>query len=202
LKPLYIAFEGIEGCGKTTQVLLLCNWLKQKSIPFVRTVEPGGTEVGKLLRDIILHKEVEPVTELFLYLADRREHLDKVVKPALSSNLWVVSDRCFLSTVCYQGYGRGIPVALVKELNDFVINSCKPDIIFVLDVSVEEAFRRIKPSDRLERESFEFHERVRQGYLKEAEKLSNVCVLSATAPPHEVFEAVRERLENLIGERD
>lgn len=196
MKPLYIAFEGIEGCGKTTQVEFLCNWLKHRNIPFIKTVEPGGTEVGRLLRDIILYREIEPITELFLYLSDRKEHLEKVVKPALSSGKWVVSDRCFLSTVCYQGYGRGLSIELVKKLNELVIGDCKPHVIFILDLPVEDAFKRIKPSDRMEKESFDFHERVRLGYLREAELLSNAFVISALQSPSKIFSSILERLKN------
>ncbi|MBN1823757.1 MAG: dTMP kinase [Endomicrobiales bacterium] len=174
-KGFFITFEGCEGCGKSTHAFLFYRYLVKKGIKAVFTREPGGTGISRELRRILLNPRtrIDPLTELFLYEADRSEHVKKFVLPALVSGKTVVCDRYTDSTVAYQGYGRGINVNLVKRLNDSASLGLKPDLTVYLDIPVEEGVRRakivsssfFKKGDRLERELMSFHRLVRKGFL-------------------------------------
>jgi len=178
---LFITFEGIEGCGKTTQVERLVKRLNRDGIQFVRTFEPGGTEVGETIRRLLLdsrNKSITPLTELILYIADRAQHIEEIIKPALYEGRWVICDRFFDATVAYQGLGRGQDLELIKVLNERVTHGIRPDITFLLDCPVEiglqRAMRRNKAlfrddQDRFEREDLDFHRSVRKGYLNLAQ---------------------------------
>ncbi len=197
-KGLYIAFEGVEGSGKSTHLKFAAEHLKSLNADVVCTVEPGATELGKKLRELVLHHEMDPLTELFLYSADRREHIKQVVLPALSSGKVVLSDRCFLSTIAYQGYGRGIELSLIEKLCETSTDGIKPHLIIVFDLDIEEALKRCGITDRIERESVEFHERVRKGYLKEAQKRSNIVVIDSSQPKEKVKEEVARLISSLM----
>jgi dTMP kinase len=174
---LFITFEGIEGCGKTTQVERLVKRLDREGVQFVRTFEPGGTEVGDTIRRLLLdsrHKSITPLTEIILYIADRAQHVEEIIKPALYEGKWVICDRFFDATVAYQGSGRGQDMELIKVLNERVTQGIRPDITFLLDCPAEtglqRAMRRNKAlfrdnQDRFEREDMDFHRSVRKGYL-------------------------------------
>ncbi len=174
---MFITFEGIEGCGKTTQVERLVKRLYREEIQLIRTFEPGGTEVGETIRRLLLdsrNKSITPLTELILYIADRAQHIEEVIKPALYEGKWVICDRFFDATVAYQGSGRGQDMELIKVLNERVTRGIRPDVTFLLDCPVEmglqRAMRRNKAlfrddQDRFEREDMDFHSSVRKGYL-------------------------------------
>ena len=175
---LFVTFEGIEGCGKTTQIEMAGRFLQRRGTPFIITVEPGGTQVGTELRKILLKGtslHIHERTELFLFAADRNQHVEEVIRPALNEDKVVLCDRYSDATVAYQGYGRGLDPEFVRTINDHSAGVLKPDITFLFDVPAETGLRRIADrssrngdpprEDRFERERIEFHRRVREGYL-------------------------------------
>jgi len=173
---LFITFEGIEGCGKTTQIGLLTSFLKSLHRPFLLTREPGGTGVGEKIRQILLSSEnvgIEPLAELYLYAAARVQHLRQVISPALREGKIVICDRFADATLAYQGYGRGMDRAWIEEIHARTMENLKPDLTFLLDLPVEVGLRRALKrmenhsvkEDRFEKEALDFHQRVREGYL-------------------------------------
>jgi dTMP kinase len=174
-----ITFEGIDGCGKTTQLRLLETYLADCGIEFISTREPGGTELGEKIRSAVLHGDkgsVEPLAELLLYTADRAHHVRRVVIPALEAGKLVLSDRFYDATTVYQGYARGFDLGLVNQLNDLATAGLKPDLTLLFDLEVEIALDRTHQRDgesnganarrdRLDSEPTGFHRRVRQAYL-------------------------------------
>ncbi|MCI4626181.1 MAG: dTMP kinase [Candidatus Magnetoovum sp. WYHC-5] len=169
---MFISFEGIDGCGKTTQARLLAEGLEKIGMYLVFTVEPGGSVIGSKIRNILLdpkHKELVPLAELLLYNADRAQHVEEVILPALKSGKVVITDRYIDSTIAYQGYGRGLDMGVLHTLENLVTRGLKPDITFLLDINVEQGLERNMLAgkiDRIQEEDIRFHEMVRQGYLK------------------------------------
>lgn len=170
-----ITFEGIDGCGKTSQLRLLSDYLAARQIPFVATREPGGTLLGRTVRSAILDSDagtVEPLAELLLYAADRAQHVRRVILPAIESGRLVLSDRFYDATTAFQGYGRCFDLTLVSHLNDLATGGLKPDLTLLFDLDVHAALGRVSSRssdaipDRLDQEPVEFHERVRTGYLE------------------------------------
>lgn len=173
----FITFEGIEGCGKSTQVRLLDGVLKEGGTPCVVTREPGGTPIGTKIREILLNPDntaMAPEAELLLYAADRAQHMRELIKPALDSGNIVVCDRFTDATMAYQGIGRGLDMALIHELNRIASLGIRPDLTLLLDcpaeTGIERAFDRNSKNghardDRFEREAMAFHQKVRDGYL-------------------------------------
>jgi dTMP kinase len=172
----FITFEGIEGCGKTTQLGLLREWMEGEGLPVRATREPGGTALGGDLRHVLLaprEEEVSPLAELFLYEADRAQHVAQVIRPALGAGENVLCDRFFDSTTAYQAFGRGLPEDWVQELNRRATGGLIPDLTFLLETPTEEGLRRARGGeggDRLEGESLEFHNRVREGFIEIARR--------------------------------
>ena len=171
LKGKFISFEGVEGSGKSTQIKLLAHYFNNHDIEFIETLEPGGTGLGLELRHMLLsgkHKLTHPLTELLLFSADRCEHINQIIKPALESGKTVICDRYIDSTYAYQVGGRRLSFELIDNLiNQLVI---KPDITILLDFDPKEGLKRAKKRaemDRFEQEDLHFHNRVRQGYLKQ-----------------------------------
>ena len=175
----FITFEGGDGTGKSTQLQALERHLTGRGKSCLVTREPGGTSLGKVIRQVLLEVGKQPLaspTELFLYLADRAQHIHEVVAPALAQGKIVLCDRHTDSTLAYQGYGRGIDVALLRRLNEMASGGIKPDLTFLFDCPVEIALSRTATrqfstaaahrEDRFEREELEFHERVRAGFLE------------------------------------
>ncbi len=173
-----ITFEGIDGCGKTTMVARAEEFFRRRAVELVVTREPGGTPLGRAIRRLLLAspaERMEPLVELLLYAADRAQHVREVILPALNEGKIVLSDRYMDATVAYQGYGRGNDLSFVRHLMEIVTAGVRPDLTLLLDLDVETAQKRLrgrpptKPegsSNRLDRETSEFHERVRQGYLE------------------------------------
>jgi dTMP kinase len=168
----FISFEGIEGTGKSTQARLLARALTERGHSVVLTAEPGGTELGQRIRSLLLdvrHSGMEPVTELLLYSAARRQHLSEVIIPALEEGKVVITDRFSDSTLAYQGYARGLDRGLIASLDTWVTGGRKPHLTLLLDTDVETGLMRNRQAekvDRLELEDVAFHRRVREGFRK------------------------------------
>ncbi|RZI93325.1 MAG: dTMP kinase [Microbacterium sp.] len=202
---LWITFEGGDGSGKTTQVALLQEWLQEQGRTVVRTREPGGTEVGNLVRDIVLHHrgDIAPRAEALLYAADRAHHVATLVQPALSRGEVVIQDRYLDSSVAYQGAGRVLDATEVRDLSLWATGGALPDVTVLLDITPEAARARLdaddKPFDRLEAEKAEFHARVRDAYLGlAAAEPARFLVLDATRPVAELADAIRARVAEVL----
>ncbi|MGD8986445.1 MAG: dTMP kinase [Desulfobacteraceae bacterium] len=205
---MFITFEGIEGCGKTTQVKRFAKNLKGLGISLITTFEPGGTRIGKDIRRLLLdsrNKNLSPLTELILYAADRAQHVEELIKPALDEGKWVICDRFFDATVVYQGIARGQDMELIRALNKQATQGIQPDITFLLDCPVDMGLQRAlerneaqsqKGQDRFEREAIEFHRAVREGYLELARKNQNrFVIVDATLPEDEVEKKIFQHME-------
>ncbi|MFG6403625.1 dTMP kinase [Microbacterium sp. P04] len=202
---LFVTFEGGDGAGKTTQARLLEEWLRGSGREVVRTREPGGTEVGVLVRDIVLHHrgEVAPRAEALLYAADRAQHVATLVRPALDRGDVVIQDRYLDSSVAYQGAGRVLDAKEIRELSLWAADGLLPDLTVLLDLDPEAARVRLdaddKPFDRLEAEEADFHARVRAAFLSlAAAEPDRFLVLDAALPVTELAAAVRERIAPLL----
>ncbi len=204
MTPRFITFEGIEGCGKSTQAKKLHEFFLEKKIEAILTREPGGTKAGELIRKILLDEEIEKLeikTELLLNFASRIEHVEKLIKPALQKNKTVISDRFFDSTFAYQGNTQGNLIGLDFDLIDSVkeisIGNFSPDITFLIDVPIEIAFKRIQnrlENNRYEKLGLDFHQRVRDGFLNLAKKNPRIKVIDGTKNPQEVFAEIISHL--------
>ena len=193
-KGLFITFEGADGCGKTTQMKLLTDYLKTKNKDIVITREPGGKGLGEKIREILLNYdgEVSSVCESFLFLADRAQNIDITVMPAVKEGKIVLCDRHIDSTVAYQGYGRGLDIAQINMLNSIATSNRKPDLTYVFDIDVETSMKRVgSEKDRMESAGIEFHNRVRQGYLELAKlEPDRIKVIDATKSIDEIHKEV------------
>jgi dTMP kinase len=200
---MFITFEGIDGVGKSTQLDLLQQWLTAAGHDVVRTLEPGGTELGKEIRHLLLHRkgDVAPRSEALLYAADRAHHVATVVGPALAAGKVVLSDRYFDSSVAYQGAARELDVDQVREISLWAVDNLLPDLTILLDLSAEEAILRrnktgVEP-DRLEQEKVDFFERAREQYLKLAVE-PRFLIVDANLSVDEIQAQVRARVAELI----
>jgi dTMP kinase len=162
---MLITFEGTEGCGKSTLIQNLSRKLQDLGIPHLITREPGGSKVAENIRSLILHEEMAPLTELFLYEAARAEHFEATVLPALKEGKWVLCDRFTDSTVAYQGFARGLAIPLIERLNRMATGGRKPDLTFFLDLPVEEGLRRAQDPNKFEKAGVAFQKKVRKGFL-------------------------------------
>ena len=198
-KGLFITFEGGDGCGKTTQINLLDVYLRSKGYKTLLTREPGSKGLGVKLREILLNYdgEVSPVCESFLFLADRAQHVDCIIKPALEEGVIVLCDRHTDSTVAYQGYGRGLDLEQIYNLNKIATCGLKPDLTIVLDVDVETSQKRVGvEKDRMESAGVEFFERVRRGFLEIAkQEPERVKVVDST----QSIEEIHNQILGLVG---
>ncbi len=192
---MLIAFEGIDGSGKTTQAKKLYEYLKSKGKEVSLYREPGSTEIGEKIRDILLCHCMDERTELLLFEAARSCLVSEKIIPDLKAGRTVILDRFTLSTLAYQGYGKGIELETIKTLNEFATRGIKPDIVFLLDLPVEEALKRLKNKTRFENK--EFLEKVRKGFLKLAKEYNNVVLIDATKDEETVFKEILARLEDL-----
>lgn len=196
---LFVTFEGADGCGKTTQQMLAADYLKNKGYEVLITREPGAKGLGEKLREILLNYQgpVSERCESLLFLADRAQHVDNMILPAVEKGQIVLCDRYTDSTVAYQGYGRQQNLVRINKLNDFATNFLKPDLTFVFDIDVETSMQRVgNEKDRLESEGKEFHNRVRNGYLEIAkQEPERIKVIDASMSIDEIHEEVVNILE-------
>jgi len=203
----FITFEGGDGTGKTTQIQLMQGYLRERNRSCVVTREPGGTTLGQMIRKVLLEvgdREIAKSTELFLYLADRAQHVHEIITPALGSGKIVLCDRFSDSTLAYQGYGRGSDLSWLRSLNNAATGGLHPDMSFLFDCPVDmglgrAARRRVKSEtnssqeDRFEREKLEFHEKVRQGFLELARlEPRRFRIIDASRSVAEVARQIRE----------
>ena len=202
---IFITFEGGDGTGKSTQVRLLTEWLTQQGRAVVTTREPGGTEVGTALREIVLHHrgEIDPRAEALLYAADRAQHIGTLVRPALERGDVVVQDRYIDSSVAYQGAGRVLDAAEIKRISLWATGDLIPDLTVLLDLPGDVARARLagehKSFDRLENERDDFHERVRAGFLALAANEPNrFLVVDAAQEIDQIALVIRDRVGALL----
>ena len=204
MKGKFIVFEGIDGCGKTTQINEIFNWLPKSKLisndsSIIKTREPGGSLLGAKLRELILSNNKDNVptnlTELLLYAADRTEHVTKIITPALKKGDWVLSDRFSGSTLAYQGYGRNIDKDVIKNLEIIACQGQKPDITFFLDISIEESIARRKNQipDRIESEGINFLKKVNIGFKKIANE-NNWIIISASNNKQNISTIIKNTL--------
>ncbi|MFH1350449.1 MAG: dTMP kinase [Pseudomonadota bacterium] len=204
---MFITFEGIEGCGKTTQMGRLAERLKTCGVPVMMTIEPGGTKIGETIRHILLdsrNRNLSPLAELLLYTADRAQHVEEVIEPALHQGKWVLCDRFLDATVVYQGMARCQDMQFIEVLNDKVTKGICPDITILLDcpveVGLERALKRNKEllqegQDRFEREKVDFHTEVRKGYLQLAQQNpQRFIVIDASSSPDKIEENLFQQM--------
>jgi dTMP kinase len=201
-----IIFEGVEGCGKTSQMQLCAQWLESLGIPIVVTREPGGTELGLDLRRILLNNPenlpISQVTELLLYAADRSQHVAQELKPHLAAGKYILCDRYTHSTTAYQGYGRGVNINLINQLNHIATDGLVSDLTIWLDVDVEVGLARKQAAtgglDRIEQETIAFHRRVQQGYADLAALYpSEIVRVDGSLSP----EAVQQVIQKILHQR-
>lgn len=203
--PVYIAFEGIEGCGKTTQASRLVTSLRLLDDDTVLTRETGGTEIGARIREVLhdtANTHLDPIAEALLIAGDRAQHRAEVLAPALNAGHHVVSDRSVYSTIAYQGYGRELPLDTVRAVNDWALQSRWPDLVVLLDVSHDQAMSRLahRNLDRFEQENGEFFQRVRDGFhTMAANDPQHWIIIEAVDVPDVIEQAVRSAVTERFG---
>lgn len=207
---LFITFEGPEGSGKSTQARQLKETLEKRGYPVVLTREPGGTPVGDAIREILLNPDfssMEPLAELFLYEASRNQHVNEVIRPALERDTIVLSDRYQDASIVYQGVARNLDPDLVNSLNELATEALNPDLTFILDVETQNGLKQARGTDdkydckgdRIEQESSEFHETVRQAYRELSEQEPERCkLIPRSGDVNEVHEVILDHVENLL----
>lgn len=217
-----ITFEGPEGSGKSTQMQLLAEYLRERGYSVLTTREPGGTSVGEQIRDVLLspeNQEIFPLTEVLLYSASRAQHVEQVIRPYLEGGCIVLCDRYADSTLAYQGYGHGLDLAMLRTITEFATNGLKPDLTIYLDLPVEIGLRRrlglrgeqplseariqlplFEKWDRFDTKELEFHRRVRAGYQElAAAEPERWLVIDATRPVEEIQRIIRGKVEERLG---
>lgn len=204
MRGIFITLEGGDGAGKTTQASLLEAWFQSQGRTVLRTREPGGTELGTEIRELVLHSRghIDERAEALLYAADRAQHIETVVLPALAAGTVVIQDRYFDSSIAYQGVARDLGAERIRELSLWAARDLAPDLTVLLDLSVEDGRARLaaqgKRFDRLEAEAAAFHECVRQAFLGLAEQEpERFLVLDATQAPDELAASIRARLASM-----
>ncbi len=201
-KGFFITFEGADGCGKTTQINLLKDYLEKEGYDVILTREPGAKGLGEKVRDILLNYDgvVSDRCESFLFLADRAQNIDIIVNPAVEAGKIVLCDRHIDSTVAYQGYGRGLDIKRIEMLNNLATNFKKPDLTVVFDIDVENSMKRVgKDKDRMESAGVDFHNRVRNGYLEIAkQEPERIKVINSVQPIDAVFEELKKIVKKYL----
>ena len=189
-----ITVEGVDGAGKSTQMAVIDQALRERGIDLVRTRESGGPETAEKIRKLLLNEPMSPKCELMLMFAAREENLDKIIRPALAKGQWVLCDRFTDASYAYQGYGRGRSIEEIRALENFVHPDLKPDLTVLFDVPTEVAAARLsRKLDRFEKESQDFHRRVREGYLRMAKaEPERFYVVDGTQTPEQISAQLRE----------
>lgn len=200
---MLITFEGIEGSGKTTQIELLYNHLKEKGYEVIKTREPGGTTFGEALRRIFLHENLNvlPLSELLVFMAMRAQHVEELILPALKDGKVVLCDRFVDASYAYQGYGRGIDLGIIETLNRFVTKGIRPNLTILLDCSVKKGLQRKAANvmDRFEKEDIAFHQRIKNAYLKLAgEEPKRFLIVDGKKRVEDIETVIRKKVENLL----
>ncbi len=207
-----IAFEGLDGSGKTTQMDLLGRWLKLQGIPYIRTREPGGTPLGKEVRQLLLNRPdlaITPLAEAFLFQADRAQHFESLILPALANGTLVITDRCLDSSIAYQGGARGLGMEFIEQLSLFATQGHVPDLTLLLDLDPIEVNRRTDVSqdrdgireqqNRFDKESEQFHRRLRNAFLTLAQiHPERIKVIDASQSPDQVHQEIISLVSRLF----
>jgi dTMP kinase len=201
----FITFEGTDGSGKTTQIKLLEEYLKNKGYEVVLSREPGGTKVSELIRELILdpaNTEIAPLTEMILYAASRAQHIAQIIKPSIEAGKIVICDRFVDSSYAYQGFGRGIDLRLIADVNRVAIDGISPDITFFLDIDPETAIKRriiATGADRIEQEKLDFHKRVYDGYKKMSLLFPDrITTIDAEKPIDEISFQINKYIDTIL----
>ncbi|HTK38186.1 MAG TPA: dTMP kinase [Pyrinomonadaceae bacterium] len=202
----FITFEGIDGSGKSTQLRMLAGDLRQRGVDVITTCQPGGTPLGRRLREAFLETEetVAPLAELLLFAADRAQHVEFLIKPALTEGRIVISDRYADATYAYQGAGRGFPEQMVNQVIDIATEGLKPDLTIFFDITVETALRRMsargEKANRMDLETAEFYERVRNAYLSiAAREKGRFLIIDANGAMEQIHANVVEIVTKFLG---
>ena len=202
---MLITFEGIEGCGKSTQVDLLFDYLVSKGLKVIKTREPGGTAYGEALRDVALRKnfEVSPLSELLTIMAVRAQHVEEIILPALQGRTIVLCDRFVDASYAYQGYGRGIDLGIIETLNRLVTKGVRPILTVLIDcpagLGLKRKAKNDRSLDRFEKESLPFHRKIRNAYLKLAEEeKKRFFIVDGKAKVGEVHKIIKEKVEPIL----
>ncbi len=207
MRGCFITFEGVEGSGKSTQINLLADKLRETGKELVLTREPGGTKLGQKIRKLLLDPDnidMDDRAEILLYAADRAQHVKKKIIPALNEGKIVLTDRYIDSNIAYQGYGRKLEMDMVRNVNEWVIRDVWPDLTILLDIDAQKGLERArnlspdKKGDRLEQEIITFYENIREGYLKMAKKEKRFVVVDGNQKSkdihNKIFKIIKERL--------
>ena len=209
---MFITLEGIEGSGKTTQIDRLATFIENSGTECVTTRQPGGTIIGENIRSILLNPSnhsLQPMTELLLYLADRAQHINQIIRPALRAGKTVLCDRYFDATIVYQGFARGLNVELLLDLHRILFDNLKPDVTLLLDLSPQQGLerawqqlnngQRVGRESRFENEALAFHEKVRAGYLELARlEPQRYRIIDAAQSPDQVFAEICKTLSSFL----
>jgi dTMP kinase len=209
-KSGFLVLDGVNGAGKTTIQKKIIEYLNNKSISCIETREPGATKLGKSIRELVVEAKVgkpSPWTEVFLFAADRAEHVQTFIKPNLAKNVVVICDRYYYSTLAFQGYGRKMDLAKIRTINEIAIDGVRPDLAIIFDLPAKlglqrTSLRNSNEIDSFESEELEFHENLRKGFLQLANDLPEACaIIDASLSPDEVWTEVKDYLDIWIGAR-
>lgn len=203
----FITIEGPDGAGKSTQIPLIKGFLESRGLEVVLTREPGGTLIGEKIRELLLdkeHQEMSDITEALLYAASRAQHVEELIKPALKEGKVVLCDRFVDSSLVYQGMGRGLGIKTIKSINNFATSGLEPDLTIFLDIAPEIGLQRVKSreeEDRLEQEKLEFHKKVYEGYIELVHMYpQRMKVIDANRTIEEITKGIETQLKILLGE--
>lgn len=194
---MFVVFEGIDGSGKSSLIEKVKEHYLQQGVDVLALREPGSTQIGEKIRELILHETMSPKTEVMLFFAARAELVETKIKPALNKGTLVLLDRYSLSTYAYQGAGRGLDVPILIEINDFATNHLDPDVAFVIDVPVDVALKRSKKTDKFDNETVEFFERVRETFVMSAKLYNGFVLLDGTKPLEDLVKETVQIIEML-----
>lgn len=201
MKAKFITLEGMDGAGKSTHISSIISLLKQRSVEVVSTREPGGTELGERLRELLLHEAMHPETETLLMFAARREHIAQVIAPALARGAYVLSDRFTDATYAYQCGAKGVNALKIEQMEQWVQDGLQPDMTLLFDVPVEVSMQRLSAArepDKFERESADFFTRIRNAYLERArQNPERFKVIDSNRPLDEVAQSVMQAIASL-----